>query len=70
MTYRRLAAFFAAASLSAAPVAAQSVPQPAPEQAEGSEMRAVLVLPALAILIPILLVLLLTRGGDEPPISP
>ena len=72
MTFKRFAALFAAASLAAAPVAAQSAPEPATEHAEGSEMRAALVLPALAILIPILLVLLLTSGGsdDGPAISP
>jgi len=71
MTFRRFAAFAAAASLAAAPVAAQTAPEPAPEQVEGSEMRAALVLPALAILIPLLIVLLLTRSGDDDPaISP
>ena len=67
----RLLAPLAALSLVAAPVAAQPVrpPEPAPERVEGSEMRATLILPLLTVLVAVLIVLLLTSGGDEDPIS-
>ncbi|HEX9932977.1 MAG TPA: hypothetical protein VGB08_09070 [Allosphingosinicella sp.] len=72
MIAARLLAATAALSLAAAPVAAAPAPalDPAQEQAEGSEMRATLILPALTILLAVLIVLVLTSGGDDGPASP
>jgi len=78
MRFNSILAAIAAASMAAAPVVAQPKQAAAPatevapksETVEGEQIRGGFLLP-LAIIIAIIIgVLLLTRNGDEDPVSP
>ena len=74
MQIKSIFAAIAAASMAAAPVAAQPAPAaevaPKAETVDGESLRGGFILP-LAIIVAILLgVLLLTKGEDESPVSP